>query len=398
MLKIKSIQLFRDTVSTYLPEYLDASEEDVRKDIFLYLEIPLNNDGIESSVAPGQSIKDQLELLNISIDELLEDYLSSLALLYIENPKTKDELVLRIIDGNQKNFNTYIEEAILFTAAFQRIERKEKKEYLKNLEEQLEKEELEVAFTRLDRKEKKEELSQSDARNKSQENTKESSSKKFTFRSIIRIAALLIILSVPIGLLNLFFNGNSIVDPGTSFAKHESKSQDYFASNTLEMTLPETSSSQASKELITTSESFGFASDQDEIIIEIQSFVAQLTYLKVKRDSIELEIGRLESKKFKHKKSTLDSLQKGVLKIDNLKKSILLKGNTYDFNGEKVILNLNNNEDLQKMKVFNYNDQGKDQFFLKIGSDYYLLTQPKGKLKSLADQDIIEALNLKDSE
>lgn len=392
MLNINSTQLFRDTVSTYLPEYLDASEEDVRKDIFLYLEIPLNNDGIESSVAPGQSIKDQLELLNISIDELLEDYLSSLALLYIENPKTKDELVLRIIDGNQKNFNTYIEEAILFTAAFQRIERKEKKEFLKNLEEQIEEEELEVAFARLDRKEKKEELSQSDARNKSQENTKESSSQKFTLKSIMRIAALFIIL------LNVFLNGNSIVDPGTSFAKHESKSQDYFASNTLEMTLPETSSSQASKELITTSESFGFANDQDEIIIEIQSFVAQLTYLKVKRDSIELEIGRLESKKFKHKKSTLDSLQKGVLKIDNLKKSILLKGNTYDFNGEKVILNLNNNEDLQKMKVFNYNDQGKDQFFLKIASDYYLLTQPKGKLKSLADQDIIEALNLKDSE
>ena len=392
MLNINSTQLFRDTVSTYLPEYLDASEEDVRKDIFLYLEIPLNNDGIESSVAPGQSIKDQLELLNISIDELLEDYLSSLALLYIENPKTKDELVLRIIDGNQKNFNTYIEEAILFTAAFQRIERKEKKEFLKNLEEQIEEEELEVAFARLDRKEKKEELSQSDARNKSQENTKESSSQKFTLKSIMRIAALFIIL------LNVFLNGNSIVDPGTSFAKHESKSQDYFASNTLEMTLPETSSSQASKELITTSESFGFANDQDEIIIEIQSFVAQLTYLKVKRDSIEIEIGRLESKKFKHKKSTLDSLQKGVLKIDNLKKSILIKGNTYDFNGEKVILNLNNNEDLQKMKVFNYNDQGKDQFFLKIGSDYYLLTQPKGNLKSLADQDIIEALNLKDSE
>ena len=55
-------------------------------------------------------------------------------------------------------------------------------------------------------------------------------------------------------------------------------------------------------------------------------------------------------------------------------------------------------KDLQKMKVFNFNDEGTDQFYLKMESDYYLLAEPKGKLKRLSDQDIIESLNLKDSE
>ena len=50
------------------------------------------------------------------------------------------------------------------------------------------------------------------------------------------------------------------------------------------------------------------------------------------------------------------------------------------------------------MKVFNFNDEGTDKFYLKMESDYYLLTEPKGKLKRLSDQDIIESLNLKDSE
>jgi hypothetical protein len=50
------------------------------------------------------------------------------------------------------------------------------------------------------------------------------------------------------------------------------------------------------------------------------------------------------------------------------------------------------------MKVFNFNDEGTDQFYLKMESDYYLLAEPKGKLKRLADQDIIESLNLKDLE
>ena len=91
-------------------------------------------------------------------------------------------------------------------------------------------------------------------------------------------------------------------------------------------------------------------------------------------------------------------MRTGVFNADALKKEIQLKEGTYTFKDKKVTLLIVKKKDLQKMKVFNFNDVGTDQFYLKMESDYYLLTEPKGKLKRLSDQDIIESLNLKDSE
>jgi hypothetical protein len=402
MLKTDSIQLFRDTVSTYLPEYFDASIEDVKKDLFDLVAIDVIVGLIATPDTSQQSLKFRLETNKISGEEIIDAYFSALALLYIENPQTKDELVLRLIGGNQKNFNSYVEEALLMKEAFQRLERKEKKEYLKNLEVQLEAEELQVAFKRLDRKQKKEELSRIDEINNqvaaSNNNEYDSPTQKFSIRSIIRIAASVIILSIPAGLLYLFLTGNPTHNSSKTTVENKKQTQDYFASNSLKMNLPGVTSTQGTKQAIPTSESFGFANVEDEIIIEIKNYEAQLIYLETKRKQLQAEISNLESLSFKHKKSTLDSLRTGIFNIDALKKEIQLKEGTYTFKDKKLTLVSVKRKDLQKMKVFNFNDEGTDQFYLKMESDYYLLTEPKGKLKRLADQDIIESLNLKDSE
>jgi hypothetical protein len=402
MLKTDSIQLFRDTVSTYLPEYFDVSIEDVKKDLFDLIAIDVIVGLIVTPDTSQQSLKFRLAAIKISGEEIIDAYFSALALLYIENPQTKDELVLRLIDGNQKNFNSYIEEALLMKEAFQRLERKEKKEYLKNLEAQLDEEELQVAFTRLDRKQKKEELSRIDEINNqvaaSNNNEEDSPTQKFTLRSIMRIAASLIILSIPAGLLYLFLTGNPTHNLAKKTGKNKKQTQEYFASNSLKMNLPGVTSTQGTKQAIPTSESFGYANIEDEIIIEIKNYEAQLTYLETKRKKIQAEISNLQSLSFKHKKSTLDSLRTGVFNIDALKKEIQSKEGTYTFKDKKVTLLIVKKKDLQKMKVFNFNDEGTDKFYLKMESDYYLLAEPKGKLKRLADQDIIESLNLKDLE
>jgi hypothetical protein len=286
--------------------------------------------------------------------------------------------------------------------AFQRLERKEKKEYLKNLEVQLEAEELEVAFTRLDRKQKKEELSRIDEINNqvaaSNNNDEDSPTQKFTLRSIMRIAASVIILSIPAGLLYLFLTGNPTHNSAKKTVKNKKQTQEYFASNSLKINLPGVTSTQGTKQAIPTSESFGYANVEDEIIIEIKNYETQLRYLETKKKELQAEISNLKSLSFKHKKSTLDSLRTGVFNIDALKKEIQLKEGTYTFKDKKVTLLIVKKKDLQKMKVFNFNDEGTDKFYLKMESDYYLLAEPKGKLKRLADQDIIESLNLKDLE
>ena len=402
MLKTDSIELFRDTVTLYLPEYFDVSIEDVKKDLFDLIAIDVIVELIATPDTSQQSLKFRLATNKISGEEIIDAYFSALALLYIENPQTNDELVLRLIEGNQKNFNSYVEEALLMKEAFQRVERKEKKEYLKNLEVQLEAEELQVAFTRLDRKQKKEELSRIDEINNqvaaSNNNEYDTPTQKFTLRSIIRIAASVIILSIPAGLLYLFLTGNPTHTSSKTTVKNKKQTQDYFASNSVKMNLPSVTSTQGTKQAIPTSESFGYANVEDEIIIQIQNYEAQLRYLETKRKQLQAEISTLESLNFKHKKSTLDSLRTGVFNVDALKKEIQLKEGTYTFKDKKVTLLIVKKKDLQKMKVFNFNYEGTDKFYLKMESDYYLLTEPKGKLKRLSDQEIIESLNLKDSE
>ena len=402
MLKTDSIELFRDTVTLYLPEYFDVSIEDVKKDLFDLIAIDVIVGLIVTPDTSQQSLKFRLATNKMSGEEIIDAYFSALALLYIENPQTNDELVLRLIGGNQKNFNSYVEEALLMKEAFQRLERKEKKEYLKNLEVQLDAEELQVAFTRLDRKQKKEELSRIDEINNqvaaSNNNDDDSPTQKFSIRSIMRIAASVIILSIPAGLLYLFLTGNPTHNSDKKTVKNKKQTQEYFASNSLKMNLPGFTSTQGTKQAIPTSESFGYANVEDEIIIEIKNYEAQLTYLETKKKELQAEISNLESLSFKHKKSTLDSLRTGVFNVDALKKEIQLKEGTYTFKDKKVTLLIVKKKDLQKMKVFNFNDEGTDKFYLKMESDYYLLTEPKGKLKRLADQEIIESLNLKDSE
>jgi hypothetical protein len=45
------------------------------------------------------------------------------------------------------------------------------------------------------------------------------------------------------------------------------------------------------------------------------------------------------------------------------------------------------------MKVFNYNNNGEDSFYLYLDGTYYSLSEKQGKLKAETDEIIISALD-----
>ena len=65
---------------------------------------------------------------------------------------------------------------------------------------------------------------------------------------------------------------------------------------------------------------------------------------------------------------------------------------TYEFDGSEVKLFTIKAKDLQKMKVFNYNERERDTYYLYLDNAFYELKTGKGKLQILTDTDRIEQL------
>ena len=65
---------------------------------------------------------------------------------------------------------------------------------------------------------------------------------------------------------------------------------------------------------------------------------------------------------------------------------------TYEFDGSEVKLFTIKAKDLQKMKVFNYNERERDTYYLYLDNAFYELKKGKGKLQILTDIDRIEKL------
>jgi hypothetical protein len=78
--------------------------------------------------------------------------------------------------------------------------------------------------------------------------------------------------------------------------------------------------------------------------------------------------------------------------LDKLQADILSKDMTYEFDETEVKLITTKAKDLQKMKVFNYNERERDTYYLYLDNAFYELKPGKGKLQKLTDADRIEAL------
>ena len=411
MLQSKSIDLFIDLISEYIPEYSTSSSEQVTNDIINLLDL--------SSIVDdkSQSIIERLQALNKNKQDIIDIYLSELSLIYLEQPEQLDGIMELLLDDKKSDFRAYIEEAELLKIAFIRSERKARKAMLQELELQIEEEELQIVFNRIERKEKKKELQAFEEsieinrasayfqQNDSQQVEGKTRTPIFHFfkSNVFRIAATLIYLAIPSGLLYMYFQGggSSVVKPneeqggktGNTGNKNNHSKTDYFAVNLVDINMPVALQSSKIMAAKPTLESQGFGSTEEEINISVISFSKQIDYLKEREKLLKKQIKVLKVKKFKHKSSTLDSLSQAVNKIEKLTQELKIQDFTYRFKNKNLSIFFIKNKDLQKMKVFNYNSQGTDQFYLYFEEKYYLISESASKLVALQDEDLISELD-----
>ena len=405
MLQSKSIDLFIDLISAYIPEYSTSSSEQVTNDIINLLDL--------SSIVEdkSQSIIERLQALNINKQDIIDIYLSELSLIYLEQPDKLDGIMELLLNDKKSDFRAYIEEAELLKIAFIRSERKARKAMLQELELQIEEEELQIVFNRIERKEKKKELQAVEEsieisrassyfqsrsslyfqQNDSQKVEVKTRTPIFHFfkSNAFRIAATLFYLAIPSGLLYMYFQGG-----GSSVVKPNQVATDYFAVNLVDINMPVALKSCKIIAAKPTLESQGFGgSAEEEISVSVISFSKQIDYLKEREKLLKKQIKVLKVKKFKHKSSTLDSLSQAVNKIEKLTQELKIQDFTYRFKNKNLSIFFIKNKDLQKMKVFNYNSQGTDQFYLYFEEKYYLISESASKLVALQDEDLISELD-----
>lgn len=384
MLNSASIDIFRDLVSEYDAAYRSASEETVLSDAKELLGLP--NDVMKST----------LDLKIINKEELKETFLSDLALHYLQDTSTEDPIISALIT-EEVLFKPYLEEARLFSQAFARVQRKANKRLLQEMEEVLEAEELFHAFNRLQRKENKAVLQSIQASKQSN-----------AFQMVLRIAAILLLIAIPAGILRVYFMGDSN-NGSTNTAENDPKkpqsSSDYFASTYVDINLPKPSEETSTVNAEATTTAMGYANSEEEFNIKIINLQPQLSYLQKREKEIQSRITALKNKTFKHKKSTLDSLNSAIGNIKSMVEQIQLKSETYSLHnhcvqancphGKTLVLYFLKLKDLQQMKVFNYNDLGTDRFYLYSNGKYYALNNGQGKLNAETDEGILSALDSK---
>ena len=412
MLQSKSIDLFIDLISEYIPEYSTSSSEQVTNDIINLLDL--------SSIVDdkSQSIIERLQALNKNKQDIIDIYLSELSLIYLDKPEQLDGIMELLLDDKKSDFRAYIEEAELLKIAFLRSERKARKAMLQELELKIEEEELQIVFNRIERKEKKKELQAveesieiSRASSYFQQNDLQQVEGKtrtpiFNFfkSNVFRIAATLIYLAIPSGLLYMYFQGggSSVVKPneeqggktGNTGNKNNQSTTDYFAVNLVDINIPVALQSSKIIAVKPSLEIQGFSGPaEEEISVSVISFSKQIDYLKEREKLLKKQIKVLKVKKFKHKSSTLDSLSQTVNKIEKLTQELKIQDFTYRFKNKNLSVYFIKNKDLQKMKVFNYNSQGTDQFYLYFEEKYYLISESASKLVALQDEDLISELD-----
>jgi hypothetical protein len=404
MLQSKSIDLFTELISEYIPEYSTSSSEQVTNDLINLLDL---TSIVEDK---SQSITKRLQALNINKQDIIDIYLSELSLIYLEQPEQLDGIMELLLDDKKSNFRAYIEEAELLKIVFLRSERKARKAMLQELELQIEEEELQIVFNRIERKEKKKELQAVEEsieisrassyfqQNDSQQVEGKTRTPIFNFfkSNVFRIAATLFYLAIPSGLLYMYFQGggSSVVKTGNSGNKNNQSTTDYFAAKLVDIKMPVALQSSKIMAAKPTLESQGFGgSAEEEISVSVISFGKQIDYLREREKLLKKQIKVLKVKKFKHKSSTLDSLSQALNKIEKLTQELKIQDFTYRFKNKNLSVYFIKNKDLQKMKVFNYNSQGTDQFYLYFEEKYYLISESASKLVALQDEYSISELD-----
>jgi hypothetical protein len=414
---MKSVDIFKTIISEYIPEYLSTSNEEVISDAKSFFG-KSNSAGL---FAPPISLfEEKLLLKGINLNNLREEFLSDLASNHLNEPSNNDVITSFLLETGNIDFTEQIEFAHSIKLAFQKIERKEKKELLKQLDEYQEEEEIRAAFHRIERAEKKRLLQELDdleiirptgteysaySVNPGQENIPHSikpvaAKNQIPWKFVIRVAAVLILVLVPVGITVLFFGDDETSVGGKSPKPKNGKSIIYAETGDLteikKINIPLPKVNNLVSKIENNEPSFGFAKQEDKVTMSVIFTGDQIDYLAEKITLLEKKVKELKTKNIKDKEATIKSLVNISTKCKSEKQILESKEFTYQFDKKSFKLTIFSSKkiDPENLKVYSLKeDDSTINYFLKIKDSYYQLSGKSGQLKIFTNNDVIEELD-----
>jgi hypothetical protein len=413
---MKSVDIFKTIISEYITEYLSTSDEEVIRDAKSFFG-KSNSAGL---IAPPISLfEEKLLSKGINLNNLRQEFLIDLASNYLDEPSNNDVITSFLLETRNIDFLEQIEFAHSIKLAFQKIERKEKKELLKQIDEYQEEEEIRTAFNRIERAEKKRILQELDdleiirtgneytaySVNPAQENIPHSikpvaAKNQIPWKFIIRIAAVLILVLVPVGISVLFFGDDETSVGGKSPKPKNGKSIIYAETGDLteikRINIPLPNVDNRVIEIVNNEQSFGFATKEENVTISVVFTGDQIDYLAEKITLLEKKVKELKTKNIKDKEATIKSLVDISTKCISEKQILESKEFTYQFDKKSFKLTIFSSKkiDPENLKVYSIKkDDSTFNYFLKIKDSYYQLSGKSGQLKMFTNNVVIEELD-----
>jgi hypothetical protein len=373
-----SVQLFK----SHLAERLDRFKEAEDAQVLHVLRVIIVQNLHDSALF----LQRELHNNDIDFQEVLEHYYADLADHYVQDSSCSDSIIEQLLSSGNSCFLSKIDEAKELQLAIARLERKRLKELLIAHDEQQELEDINIAFERIERQALKKQLQDFDNGSISAASEKRSSS----FGMFLRIAAILIVVIVPVGII-LFRNmsetgSTNVADSGGSKDGGTSQivaSEDI--SGLLSFDLP-------AEEIIkgvlvvSTDDSYGYAQEDEEIIVKLVSKKNQLDYLGKKKQELSKKLSQFEQEfstisktgegsgpKTMELKKQIKQLEESISKCSQLENEILSKEMYYEFTGKELKIFTNDYSDPKRFSVETQMDEetATKQYYLFLDGKEY---------------------------
>jgi hypothetical protein len=432
---MKSVEIFKQIISNHIPDYKSSLDDAVFRDAKSFFTDSDSEIGDTQNISRAKStvsyifeadseinepsLKQQLQNKEIDLNEIIDEFLSDLAQLYLEESNGSDPIISFLLTSNNSEFLEHLEFAKEMKEAFRRIQRREKKEELKQLEEQEDEEVIRAAFQRIERVEKKKQLQDLDdteklkptgsgfisysanleLKDEYQFNQSVASKNQIPWKFVIRVAAILILVLIPVGISVLFFGDDEtstvIKGPKPKGGKTIIYAETGDLTELKKINIPSPKIDGVVNTIENNEPSFGFANQEEKISIFLIDLGDQIAYLNKKTMLLDSKISELKTKNIKDKEATLKSLSEISSKCKLDKQAIELKDLTYEFDSKNIKLTIytKNKIDPKKLKVYSIkNDDESLSYFLKLFDKYYSLSKSKGSLVVVTSEDLLDKL------
>ena len=419
-----SVELFKKYLIESEADFKTYNDLELEKNILLIFQSDISQ--------TGEIIFEKFKINQI---EFLEEFLQELAEFCTENSLSNDSVVQALKISNYSSFNDKIEFIENLKIAMKRSQCSEMRKIMSDIENEIEADEFAIALQRIDRKEKKNKLIELSApqavASKYFEDANSSTSTSApslpppaientnnTFRSrllfISRVAAVLIVFLIPIGLYFMYDDkGSRIVN--TKIAKNDTKKSDKLKNKNSNkqnntdsisvdekdilnhdqsiltpLNLPDFKEITNEVSVIDAYESYGYAKSKIKVIIS--DFSSQYEYVIKRTIQVDKSIKELQSAKSDKEKQTLSSLHDLRKKLNDLELKLKSKNLDYTFDGKVLSVSFTNNLEDNELTIINFNNSDLDELYLKKSNKYYSFVKPSGKLIEVDDFDTLEEL------